>query len=154
MMMKCEQADIEHECTIGPPYSRCNETKNYRKIQCIDDCMKKITSFLELNSSSIKSIKSECNEKCPTECNQVTFTSKRVDVQPRISPNMVADILKPKISDKFDTTEMSDEEIISRLSYLNIYFDKLETTKITQSPSMTVSRLIANVGGHLGKYVN
>ncbi len=35
-----------------------------------------------------------------------------------------------------------------------VYFDKLETTVITQFPSMSLTSLIANVGGLLGKLVH
>ncbi len=52
---------------------------------------------------------------------------------------------------KLNTSKFSDEEIKKRITMLSIYFDKFETTEITQSPSITPTSLIANVGGLLGK---
>jgi len=61
------------------------------------------------------------------------------------------DYYKTKVSKKFDITGITDDQFSKRITKIHIYFSKLETTKITQSPSMTLTKLIANVGGLLGK---
>jgi len=98
-------------------------------------------------------IESKCNKECHDECKQVSFQSKRVDIgldTQSENPNDFLD-LKSLITRKFDISEDRDEEIKNKITFLLIYFDKLETIEITQSPSISFTSLIANVGGLLGK---
>ncbi len=162
-----------NQIALGPPYSQCFDKKDYRKNICIEDCITKvITNICGCKSSiecgypnnmstfcedvfknNISTTVFQCRLNCPVECNQVTFPFNRVDVLLNLNQNEF-DKFKSNISAKFNTTGISDEQIRKRLTYLKIYMGKLETTEITQSPSMTESSLIANVGGHLGKYFN
>jgi len=95
-------------------------------------------------------IESNCNLQCPSECNQFSFAINR-HVVGDISQGLLDYYYKPIISVKFNTTGQTDEEIKKRISQLAIYFGRLETTEITQSPSMTSTNLVGNVGGLLGK---
>jgi len=186
------------QTSLGPPYSNCNQSTDYRQVNCIEDCDKKAIKeacscgydtecpWLDKLSENCKDafkirsgIESKCNQECPVECNQVSFQSKRSDVELEIDNSYY----KPSIKDlrllieqkfnipeyteyseyrdkneydefvgvKFNTSKFSDEEIKKRITMLSIYFDKFETTEITQSPSITPTSLIANVGGLLGK---
>ena len=46
---------------------------------------------------------------------------------------------------------MSEDQLRKIITQLSIYFGKLETAEITQSPSMTSTNFVGNVGGLLGK---
>ena len=94
-------------------------------------------------------IQLHCSLQCPVECNQISFEFNRADVEWDISQSDL-NKYKPNISAKFNITEMSDERIAKRMTRLNIYFGKLQTTEISQSPSMTSTNLVGNVGGLLG----
>ena len=59
-------------------------------------------------------------------------------------------LFKETISSRFNITEMTNEEVRSRYTILCIFYDKLETTEITQSPKMTIFDLISSIGGILG----
>ena len=158
------------QTALGPPYSQCNEAEDYRQVTCNDDCFNKAMSELcrcaypagcgtigsltkecqvayNYSRSAIQSI---CNNECPDECNQISFPLNRVDGEWDISQYEI-DVYKPIISKKFNITGQSDEEIKKRLTQMLIYFEKLQTTEITQLPSLTSTDLVANVGGLLGK---
>ncbi len=95
-------------------------------------------------------IYSDCSLQCPDECNQISFPFNRVDSDWDISSDEL-NYYKRQISKKFNINRTNDDEIKKRLTRLEIYFNKLETTQITQSPSMTTTNLVGNVGGLLGK---
>jgi len=156
------------QSTLGPPYSKCNETKDYRQVACREDCFR--TKMNEIcgcefregcgsywnwtqeckDARYIRSeIESNCNLQCPFECNQVNFPTKRAGYEAHFSQGYL-DRYKPIISAKFDTTNKTDDEIKKRITELSFYYNKFETTEITQSPSMTPTSLVANVGGLLG----
>ncbi len=153
------------QTSLGPPHSQCNETPGYRKVTCVEDCINKACGcvFPEGcqynnnwtyncpfdNNFSLK-MYSECSPQCPDECNQISFPFNRVDSDWDISSDRF-NYYKRQISRKFNINRMNDDEIKNRLTCLVIYFGKLETTQITQSPSMTTTNLVGNVGGLIGK---
>jgi len=134
------------QSSLGPPYSNCSESQDYRQLNCFDDCIKKSTNFLLLESER----ESLCNLECPEECTEVIFSINRVDVE---TPTRSLDSLKSQISTKFNITGLSDEQLLKRATELFIYFNAFETTKITQSASMSPTNLVGNVGGLLGKRI-
>ncbi len=160
------------QTALGQPYSNCNETKDYRQVNCRDECYdKKMSEICECafptgcgfafnNDWSLDceeafwkktgSIKSKCSLTCAAECVQVNFEEKKMDVEWELEAEYI-DYYKTKVSKKFDITGITDDQFSKRITKIHIYFSKLETTKITQSPSMTLTKLIANVGGLLGK---
>jgi len=163
------------QTVLGPPYSNCNKSTDYRQVTCIEDCDKKAikeacgfgydierpewliqmpnrsNELSERCQYALKSpnmIFSKCNQECPVECNQVSFQSKRVDIE--WNPQDLT-VSKSFVAVKFNISEFNDDEFKNRITVLHIYFDKFERTEITQSPSITTTSLIANVGGLLGK---
>jgi len=156
------------QTSLGLPYSNCNKSTDYRQVTCNENCEKAMIEACgggydtEFQWSGLESekcynafhnsskIEFKCNQECPVECNQVSFQSKRIDVELDIGDISIENY-KKMISNKFDISEYSDDEIRKRITRLLIYFDKFEFTEITQSPSITTTSLIANVGGLLGK---
>jgi len=158
------------QTVLGPPYSQCNETQDYRQVTCTDDCFNTAMSEMcgcaypaecglydDWNKecvdawSNSSAFKSHCNLQCPEECDQVRFPFNRIDVDFDISQRELDDPFKSIISAKFNISGMSDEQLKKRLTMLRLYFAKLETTEISQSPIMTSANLVGNVGGLLGK---
>ena len=60
------------------------------------------------------------------------------------------DYVKDIILTKFNIINQTNEDIRSRMAYVQIYYDKLDTTIITQTAKMTMLDLISNIGGILG----
>jgi len=166
------------QSVLGPPFSNCNQSSDYRQLNCIEDCEKNaIIKVCGYGYDKIKEIKGphsnecsyllyefilhgqpteirkKCNQECPVECKQVSFQSKRVDIEWDMD-NKSVDYFKLLVSRKFkklNVSKYSDDEFKKRMTRLNIQFDKFETTEITQSPSISLTSMIANVGGLLGK---
>ncbi len=158
------------QTSLGPPHSSCNVSLDYRQVNCVEDCINKVLAEAcgceypagcnagQLKSDkcrdariyNISTIKSHCRYQCPVECNQVKFALNRVDIDLKRGS---IDSYKDKISHKFNISGMSDDTIRGRLAFLSIYFEQLETTEITQSPSMTTTNLFGNVGGLLSKAI-
>jgi len=130
------------QTALGPPYSHCNDSVGYKQTVCVENCynknmsescqckypdgclsLEKWSSLCWKSYNTSESLWFDCRIQCPVECNLVTYSFNRIDFK-------------------------SVEENSARL---NIYFYKLETTHITQSESITLTSLIANVGGLLGK---
>jgi len=157
------------QTALGEPYSDCSEVEDYRQVNCRDDCFnKKMTEICgcaypaecrlyfywtedckEAFDKKSDLIRSPCFLTCPAECNQVTFPIKRVYVEWELEAENI-DYYKTEISKKFNISGITDDQFSKKFSKIHIYFRKLETTMITQSPSMTLKNLIANVGGLLG----
>jgi hypothetical protein len=157
------------QTALGPPYSDCNQSTDYRQVNCIQDCDKKAMIEacgcgydIECQLSAqmpqkcydayyySSGILSKCNQECPVECNQVSFQTKRADIELDINSDLLH-YFKYTVAKKFNVSEYGDDEFKKRITMLFINFDKFETTEITQSPSISLTSLIANVGGLLGK---
>jgi hypothetical protein len=168
------------QTALGSPYSsNCNESTEYRQVTCNEDCYNEAMTKAcgcgfpaECATSRYRNQQCvdanhnrnefflKCNQECPVECNQVSFPLNRIDVEWNFLKNSVdfdsklnksLAYYKAMISKKFDIFNKSDDEIKKCLTRIYIYFNKLETTEITQSPNMSTTDLVANVGGLLGK---
>jgi len=158
------------QTALGQPHSDCSEVEDYMQVNCRDDCfIKKMTEICgcaypaecELHSDWTEkckegnekkdSIRSQCSLTCPVECNQVNFEVDRMDIEWTSLIWFDVKPYKTKVSKSFNISGMTDDQFKKRLTLISIFFRKLETTKITQSPSMTLTSLVANVGGLLGK---
>jgi len=160
------------QTALGEPYSDCKETKDYIQINCRDDCFnEKMTEacgcayptecgifYDNVWTEDCKkaffgksgSIRSQCSLSCPAECNQVTYATNRVCVKWELEAEHFGNY-KTEVSKKHNINGITDDELRKRFSKIHIYFSRLKTTKITQSPSMTLTSLIANMGGFIGK---
>ncbi len=81
------------------------------------------------------------------ECDQTSFDMTRLTLNKGLKPEELAKYrqqLKGKIP------EISDSELSLRLLLLNVYFERLEYTMISQTPSMTVIDLVSSIGGLMG----
>jgi len=157
------------QTALSPPYSNCNQSTDYRQVNCIEDCDKKAmieacgcgysiecpkwNQPSELPEKCLNVILSKCNQECPVECKQVSFQSKRVDIKLDIDKYLIENY-RNIVSNKFNISKYTDDEIKKRITRLSIFFDKFERTEITQSSSITPTSLIANVGGLLGNRFN
>ncbi len=160
------------QIALGPLYSECNDAVGYRRLNCIDDCYsKKFSESCECeypigcldtekwNSlcwktyNSSDSIWFDCKLQCPVECNQITFSFNRIDVGFEVGQDLLQ-AYKSQATLKFDLSlhNMSLDQFKKRLTSMHVYFERLETTEITQSESISLTSLIANVGGLLGEY--
>ena len=95
-------------------------------------------------------IQAECKKSCPVECDQVTFQMRKINYKLDMSEEDFDDKFKPLVSARFNISGMSDDKLRSNLAIMNVYYDKLELTEITQIPSMSAIDLMSSVGNFLG----
>ena len=89
---------------------------------------------------------SKCvSEYCPLECNSIQYDLT------------VSSLVKPTINDYnavSSPTPLSYEEWRIQFAYIIVYYSQLEYTLIQETPALTLSNLIANIGGTLGLIVS
>jgi len=91
-----------------------------------------------------------CFKKCPQDCHQTTYPLNRIDIDLKIDGDKFKKY-KQMISRNFNIIGQSDEDTKKKMTDVLIYYKGLEVTKIEQSESISLTSLISNVGGLLGK---
>jgi len=129
---------------LGQPFNSCDKDStvyvdpngvfyNYRQANCIDQCPNKE--------------KIDCKAKCPLECDQTSFDITRLTLNNSLRPESLAKC-RQKLKGKIP--EMSDSELNLRSLVFFVYFERLEYTMISQTPSMTIIDLVSSIGGLMG----
>jgi len=129
---------------LGKPYTPCDKNStvyvdsngvsyNYRQANCIDQCPKNETS--------------DCKAKCPLECDRTSFDMTRLALNLSLKTD---ELEKHKQKLKGKIPEMSDSEFNRRSLVVYVYFERLEYTMISQTPSMTIIDLVSSIGGLMG----
>lgn len=100
---------------------------------------------------------SECKSLCPFEC---TTSIYEWTLSYGMYPSYVGyewlmynNYYYYQFLDIFGTTDISFDTLEKTMSKFFIYFDPLSVTEITQTPSLDLIGLIANVGGTLGLFI-
>ena len=72
-----------------------------------------------------------------------------------LSGNTYLDIINEKKSLRkdYETTSLSAEKARKSFTMLNIYYDSLTYTEMTESPQMDIIALLASIGGNLGLFL-
>lgn len=93
---------------------------------------------------------SECFDPCPFECATVTYdVSTSYDYFPTFNYYYDSNTL-PNV---FMNEYMSFELFKGSVAAVSIYYDQLMYTDISDSPTMLIADLIANIGGTLGLFI-
>ena len=133
---------------LGRPYTLCDKNSTvyidsngvsykYRQTNCFDQCNKNKTM--------------DCKATCPLECDQTVFDMTRLALNLSLSTD---ELEKHRQKLKGKIPEMSDGEFNRRSLVIFVYFERLEYTMITQTPSMTVIDLVSSIGGLMGNENN
>jgi hypothetical protein len=161
------------QISLGEPFSDCSDLVNYRQVNCIDECFNKALTLIckcefplgcrstgKLNSRCNNLLRSnrtlivqECNQQCGIECEDIDFDVARVDLTQDMNKSDLM-VYRLKASMNFNVSRLSDEELEKKLTRVSFYYDRLEVSEITQTPSMSGLDLVASVGGLLGKKIN
>ena len=116
-------------------------------IKCVKKVYNNISSSFHLNEI--------CYPWCPLECDLSDF-STTISTSP-YPPNdfYLGDIRNDsKISQKFSNISLiSDRKLKENVLKLSIYYDSLSYVLITETATMTVVDLLANLGGVLGLFL-
>jgi len=133
---------------LGRPYTLCDKDSkvfvdsngisyNYRQTNCFDQCNNNKTM--------------DCKAKCRLECDQTVFDMTRLTLNKSLKPD---DLAKYRQKLKGKIPEMTDSELKLRSLEFYVYFERLEYTMISQTPSMTIIDLVSSIGGLMGNKNN
>jgi hypothetical protein len=98
-------------------------------------------------SSSLNESLTTCPEKCPQECEYEKFT---YSVTSTSYPSRYRFENSIKTNQFFKGRNITYEEAKQNMLRINIYFDELRTTQVTEIESMTIPSLLSSLGGTLG----
>lgn len=93
----------------------------------------------------------DCNKNCSLECNQVLYETAISTA--KYPSSWYSDLLKnyTNYGDKVNYTGYA--ELQQTILMININFDDMMYTFISQSPAMTIEELIAFIGGNFGLFI-
>ncbi len=96
-----------------------------------------------------------CNQLCPLECKstQYRISETRYSMSDFKNIEIYVSKLIPDIKRRLNITIDSTEFKKNNLE-INIFFDSLKYTKISQTPKTTLSALISNLGGSSGLFLD
>lgn len=94
-----------------------------------------------------KGLSKKCNDYCPVECDSVTYSTT---VSTATYPTEFYSGWLQK-DPMFNKLKINGSSFSSSILKLNVFYEKLEYTEITETASMTWDVLLSNIGGTLGK---
>jgi len=139
----------------------------YRQVNCVELCFQKYIQNYALEhkiSEAEAGMKEEvkhydkdknCNQLCPLECEstQYRISETRYSMSDFKNIEIYVSKLIPDIKRRLNITIDSTEFKKNNLE-INIFFDSLKYTKISQTPKTTLSALISNLGGSSGLFLD
>ena len=98
-------------------------------------------------------INENCIPLCPLECNRTEYKTSLTTSQ--FSSEIYYDYIKNKTAfhSKFDDEELTFRTVKEGLVKLNIYYDSLTYTEMTESVSMNAVSLLSSIGGFMGMFL-
>jgi hypothetical protein len=97
-----------------------------------------------------------CEEElCPIECLTIDYSS-RVHLTSYPTDFYLKFLqLQPNLINRYSTRESISQDIKNSVAKLNIFYNEISYTALTESPALTWDTLLSNIGGTLGnKYLN
>ena len=146
----CVQDYIINACNcsspLQPPLYNVPFCKTRDDIGCI---------FLNLFMLYYTRADSSFTDYCPMECSSTKYdltVSSTLFPSPENSA-MIANDTRTKERYQYTNKTLTAESVRENYVWLNIYFDDLQYTLISESPQQTDLDLMSNVGGTLGLYL-
>ena len=122
-----------------------NSCDNFTEITCAYSIYQKLT---------ISNFKSKIQSLCPLECESISFgITKAASRYPSVSYGK--DMVKTeRVKSLFNNrTNISIEELRENVLSLNIYYEYLRQTEITENKSISWDGLVASIGGTFGLFL-
>ena len=149
--MKGLQSKLIDECNCSDPqsYSLFNATtcETIEEQTCLNEKYEKL-----IGENFLKSV---CIHKCPLECNSTEFSTSITSVE--LLGDLLVDFLnsnKTNLSIDFEATKpISADEARRSFTSFQLYYSSNSFTLSTETPSMDIVALLANIGGTLGLFL-
>jgi len=138
----------------------------YRQVNCIELCFQNLVrdNALEHEISEneakkkdeVQNFDTECNHLCPLECENTQYKiSESLSSIADFSNSEQYSLEKiPFIQKKLNITVNSTDEFNKNNLEIQVTFDSLKYTKISQTPKTTLSALVSNLGGSTGLFLD
>ena len=159
----CLQEEINSKCNcFSPQFPRIYNLKPC-KTQTELDCLKNV-----LNNAITQGLYNKCSPYCPQECNSIIYslsTSHSFFPNPKFSDFLTS---HPAIQAKFRNSKnflnntslvennsiyIDKDEFGKSVAMININYQDLKYTMISQIPNMSFEDLLSNLGGQLGLFI-
>ena len=135
-------------CTANAFYSLFNVTNCHttQQITCT------IKTYME-KISSPSFLSQKCIPQCPLECNRTEYKASLTNSQ--FSAEIYYDFFRQYSSfhSKYDEEEITLKVVKEGLTKLNVYYDSLTFTEMTESVSMNSVSLLSSIGGFMGMFL-
>ena len=135
-------------CSLFQIFSLYNETycNTFEQLNCLNSIY-----FEKILSTDF--MKENCFPLCPLECYTNQYKTSQSNSQ--FSPETYMDLIRKRKNylSKYDNETLSDESIKRGIVKLNIYYDSLSYTQITESAKMNKVSLLASIGGFMGMFL-
>jgi hypothetical protein len=148
------QSELIQKCNCSDPQS----LSLFNSSTCVKESEQKCmeTEYDSLISDNY--LKSVCIHKCPLECNSTEFTSSLTSVE--LIGDLFADFLNSDLRNNLslDFESSSTRPInpeIAKKSFVTfqLYYSTNSFTLSSETPSMDIVGLLANIGGTLGLFL-
>ncbi len=94
-----------------------------------------------------------CSKQCPLECEIVTYQITDMIESFFSLPNSEKEKYRNLLLNNSHVKNITDEELFDNLIYINVYFEEIKYTEITQIPKTTPVDLASSIGGSLGLFL-
>ncbi len=98
-------------------------------------------------------MKVNCYPLCPSQCQTKVYKTHQSMNQFCTEPYVDLIRERKNFLSKYDNQTLSPESIKSNLVKVNIYYDSLSYTQITESAKMNKVSLLASIGGFMGMFL-
>ncbi len=171
------------ETKLEFPFNNCRERMNlpetplvrqlseanitYRQVNCLELCVQNFVqhyareqgiSEVEARGKKLKNYDKDqdCNHLCPLECEstQYRISESKFYINDFSCAKEYGLRYIPEIKNKMNVTINSTEKFNKYYLELQVTFDSLKYTKISQTPKTTLSALISNLGGSTGLFLD
>ena len=93
-----------------------------------------------------------CYSECPIECNETDFITQ-ISQTPMVSDLFLKRYLNSNFTSTFPNGIVTSKTLNDNLARVNIYYEKLSYTVITESPAMSIVSLCSSIGGTLSLFL-
>jgi acid-sensing ion channel 5 len=150
----CYQQNVIKDCScadssLPTPFSKYNDKEilaclNFTELECL---AKTKTRFQ--NSP----ISSQCSTDCPLECSTVSYSTEvSVSAYPTYFYSKWLQ-MQTNLVERFKNNKTTFEEIKSSVVKVNIFYNDMSYTTVTETESLSWDTLLGNIGGMLGLFL-
>jgi hypothetical protein len=144
----CRQLLIEKECKcydLNHPSISSNKICN---TTWENDCSTNQTKIFDGSDLS-----SECNLMCPFECKKMIFSTIHSQINEFTDEKAKKYFERKLLKSRYKELNLSITDVKQSIINLNVFYDRLSFTQITEKPSFPFVDLISNVGGTFGLFI-